>query len=111
MYGQRKPLALRTPLLVPDGRKYSSRINRLRSLSEISTPGISTPSFTEGETATETEVETEVEDYLPAREMNIRPPLAKVSAKKRSRPMTQHDLLVRYFRKDLIGLHNIDLLR
>jgi hypothetical protein len=107
LYGQRKPLAMRIPLFIPDGKEEQ----HVRRTSGASSTGVSTPSFTEGDTATETEVETEVEDTLPARETNIHSPLIKISSKRRARPMTQHDLLNRYFRKDTIGLHNIDLLR
>jgi phosphatidylethanolamine N-methyltransferase len=109
MYGQPKPLALRTPLSVPSGDRKDS-IHR-RFASDASGPDMSTPPFTEGETATETEVETEMEDNLPARGTNMRRAHSKASAKPRSLPKTQHDLLNQYFRKDVIGIHNIDLLR
>lgn len=112
MYGQRKPLALRTPLQSGSNTQGTSTPDsHQRSYSETSSIGMSTPSFTEGETATETEMETEIEDQLPAREKIIRPPLVKSSTKSRPRPMTQHDLLNRFFRKDIVGLANIDLLR
>lgn len=118
MYGQRKLLAKRTPLARPDSSPESAVKSRpmTRELSHVS----DTPSFTEGDTATETETETESNIHSPghspsssiSRERSMssekKNPLIKRS---RTKSINQHDLLYRYFRKDVIGFKNIDILR
>ncbi len=59
--------------------------------------------MTDGDTATESEVDTEVDEVLSPRRTAL-----KHSMKQK---LSQYDLLQRYFRKDLIGLKNLDLLR
>lgn len=128
MYGQRKPIAQRTPLF-PQTRKSASssqsttRLDTPDLVDDISTAD--TPAITEGETATETsELETETEHEL---EQQIRPLSKKssknafspsssqtklvVDGKRTSKAVSQYDLLNRYFRNDTVLLHNIDLLR
>ncbi len=89
-----------------------------------------TPSATEGETATDTDVlsetETEYEAHqdhdlptfkgskqlIPSPKSFTRPlPSKSTRSRVRRQSSSQHDLLTRYFRKDPIGLYNIDLLR
>ena len=81
----------------------------------------STPAATEGESATEseelaTETETETEfDGAPRVLQPARfspPPLApKDKYRVKKQTVSQHDLFHRYFRKDTLLLHNIDLFR
>lgn len=73
------------------------------SNSMSSNGSIVTPSMTDGDTATESEVDTEVDEVLSPRRTAL-----KHSMKQK---LSQYDLLQRYFRKDLIGLKNLDLLR
>jgi phosphatidylethanolamine N-methyltransferase len=152
MYGQRKPLASRSPipakaslqeadadsnltvpnLAVPDTPRPGVAIlatprPRFSSLSSI-TDG-STPAATDGETGTESELtetdhltsdaDGEFDAVGPRRAVKIvkTKPLMTRSRESNSpprrklRPLSQHDLLNRYFRKDVLILRNIDLLR
>ncbi|KAF8999874.1 phospholipid methyltransferase-domain-containing protein [Cyathus striatus] len=100
-----------------------------------------TPAATEGETASETELDTEIEEDLPIsppkkKLNNIITGSGKGSGKQNGnsrhqshpsnassngdssgsswaerKPISQHDLLNKYFRRDAIVLHNVDFLR
>jgi phosphatidylethanolamine N-methyltransferase len=112
MYGQRKPIAQRIPLipLAPTTRTMFSGPLRLRPLtSQLYVESSSTPAATEGETTeTETELETELDDSYMSSGSN----LASVHENRtRSHALTQHDLMNFFFRKDVIILRNVDLLR
>ena len=80
-----------------------------------------TPATTEGETATETELETETEmeeehtRVLETSKPKHQLPLASAATDalryKKKQRISQHDLLNRYFRRDVVVFRNIDLLR
>ncbi|OCH92552.1 phosphatidylethanolamine N-methyltransferase [Obba rivulosa] len=122
-YGQRKLLAQRSPFL----RAVSAETETPeRSLSRKPSTGISTPAVTEGESATETdelmtETETEFETRCTSFQAKRRCALglagagasqaANSSRRVKAPALSQHDLLNTYFRKDVIFLKNIDLLR
>ncbi|KAI0744530.1 phosphatidylethanolamine N-methyltransferase [Earliella scabrosa] len=128
-YGQRKPLAHRSP--IQPRRKASDDSHethsRTASLSSVASTEASTPAATEGETATEseapmteTETETEIEEGTPpGRQSQRHKPLpGSVSPKDnfhrtptRRQTVSQHDLFHKYFRKDTLLLHHVDLLR
>ena len=95
------------------------RVNRSVSVSESI---IATPSVTDGYTATESETEMETDLEFPAStlERSVSPRRTASSstirgsdpiARERSKSLSQHDLFNLYFRKDVIGFRNIDLLR
>jgi len=114
MYGQRKPIAQRTPLNIPPptARTFSPTYSRPRPLVSPLYLYSPTPTATEGETTeTETELDTEIdESYLPSK--LPRGDLATVmETRSRSHSLTQHDLMNFFFHKDVIILRNIDLLR
>ncbi|KAJ3537122.1 hypothetical protein NM688_g6733 [Phlebia brevispora] len=140
-YGQRKLLAARTPVFPAATPKASAQdltqadLTHQRispSLYSNMAADLSTPSVTEGESATETdgpptefedESETENESASQVVTMTHRK-LRQTSSssfashigafdepRKNRSPESQHDLFNRYFRKDAILLHNIDLLR
>lgn len=127
MYGQRKLLASRIPLQYgsPSRKPSNGSTSHQRSISETSdvADGLSTPAVTEGETATDTELETETEaDHprvLDMKERTDTPDTMPGTPSenygtlrlKTSLILTQHDLMNRFFRKDAIILHNLDLLR
>ncbi|KAI0331371.1 phosphatidylethanolamine N-methyltransferase [Cubamyces sp. BRFM 1775] len=129
-YGQRKPLAQRSPLLPKASRKLEGASEthvRTSSVSSVASNDAPTPAATEGETATEseevyTETETEQEnDRSPNRRAKRHSGLglSNVSSReerpkgaiKQIQVISQHDLFHRYFRKDTVFLHNVDLLR
>ncbi|OSD06666.1 phosphatidylethanolamine N-methyltransferase [Trametes coccinea BRFM310] len=127
-YGQRKPLAQRSPLIPRTSRKSDTALEthaRASSVSSIASTEAPTPAATEGETATEseelyTETETEQEtDRAPSpkskkRHSGLGSPAVgsrEQSPPKRVQLLSQHDLFHRYFRKDTVFLHNVDLLR
>jgi phosphatidylethanolamine N-methyltransferase len=111
MYGKRKPIALRRPLSVSECKKSCAKkvddFSPLLSLVEDDADQLSTPTVTEGESATDTELDTECEgDTTPKdkkRELDSLFPTQRATS--------QHDLHNKYFRRDVVGLHNIDLLR
>jgi phosphatidylethanolamine N-methyltransferase len=137
MYGQRKLMSMRTPVIVDDPSVDSEATHNQISTSISSSSSrttkhvrhhsfdASTPSATDGDTATDTdeltETETEAEDddkqhtpRLTNRRLSPRRPqssLNNVTTPSRRESSSQHDLLARYFRKDPIGLSNLDLLR
>lgn len=108
MYGQRKPIAQRTPLIPSNISRSSSPSippTRPKPLSKTD-PDLSTPGATESGTSdSDTELETEVdESYAPSpKTPNVKPLHQPI--------MTLHDLMNFYFRKDALGLHNLDLFR
>ncbi|GJJ14041.1 hypothetical protein Clacol_008298 [Clathrus columnatus] len=114
MYGQRKLIAQRIPL-IPTNISRSSSISipptRPRSRTETD-PELSTPGATEGETSEpESEPDTEVdESYVPS---PANPTLSNISkAKTLLQPtMTVHDLMNIYFRKDTLIFYNLDIFR
>ena len=108
--------------------------SRRTSLYSNESAELSTPSVTEGESATETdEPQTDYEESETENEARATP-VARDKARQQSNassssfglmtgpseqerprrsrsPMSQHDLFNRYFRKDAILVHNVDLLR
>ncbi|KIJ41083.1 hypothetical protein M422DRAFT_31958 [Sphaerobolus stellatus SS14] len=113
MYGQRKPIGVRTPFISPPtSRSTTTPALRTRAV-QASIGDLSTPATTEGDSASETELETEVEDNYPPSALisgantpaSVRPKSPHVS------PLNLHDLMNMYFRKDVLVLKNLDLLR
>ncbi|KAF7321133.1 Phosphatidylethanolamine N-methyltransferase [Mycena chlorophos] len=130
MYGQRKAIAKRTP--VQPRRKQSQSASAAPSpptASADTSPELdgyseasSIPSVTDGDTATETDLETETEGELgapPVRAGRYRRHQSTTSvgsatsfeAPAKGKPMSQHDLFNKYFRRDAIIFKNIDLFR
>lgn len=114
MYGQRKPIAMRKPLSVSSFKK--SRARKVNDLSpplpsvEDNADQLSTPTVTEGESATDTELDTECEgEATPKHKKRELDNLYTCDPMQRA--PSQHDLLHKYFRRDVVGFHNIDLLR
>jgi phosphatidylethanolamine N-methyltransferase len=130
-YGQRKPIAQRTPLYRP-----TPRIKTIESSqSTVPSPGrnsplsatdaYTTPTVTDGETATESDaLATELEGQLDSKPIQaailqsgtFTPPKRKTGLlaerkKTKERGTSQHDLLNKYFRRDTVLLHNVDLFR
>ncbi|KDQ08942.1 hypothetical protein BOTBODRAFT_37465 [Botryobasidium botryosum FD-172 SS1] len=109
-YGQRKVIAMRQPL-TPSKRSASapSVLTHSRSPTEDSVD-FSTPAATDAATATDTETEDNYDDpFTHSRNSSTSRPSVRPVTK--THPLTQYDLLNRYFRKDVIGIHNIDLFR
>ncbi|KAF9512838.1 hypothetical protein BS47DRAFT_1376879 [Hydnum rufescens UP504] len=136
MYGQRKLMSMRTPVIVSDSPLSSEATrDQVSTATSSSSARISkhvrnyssdelTPSATEGDTATDTdelmETETEEEDKqhtprIANRRLSPRPSQFALndgtSPRRPQSECSQHDLLARYFRKDPIGLRNLDLMR
>ena len=124
MYGQRKLLASRVPLVVTKPRKATpSPRERLRTLPTDEVEELTTPGPTEGDTATESEIEpeTETETELDTPKVKDIPKFGSstsltsgtltqaTTAERKS--TTQHDIMNRYFRKEPILLQNIDPFR
>ncbi|KAG8991267.1 phosphatidylethanolamine N-methyltransferase [Tulasnella sp. JGI-2019a] len=143
-YGQRKPIAMRTPLIrgpksastraMSDHSEKSPSTTSLKSstppvprsqlerhranLSISSSIDGSTPAITDAETETGTETDGDIMDELnedegAAQEMPFSAIDRRYMKEKRRRVqgVSQHDLTTKYFRKDVIGLYNLDLLR
>lgn len=121
MYGKRKPIAVRKPLFSTGTRKTRQQKEPTPPTSshEDSADGLSTPAATEGETASETDLETETETeshtptMQPKKGLEL-PPLRSESprrAARQSQQVSQHDLHHKYFRRDVVVMHNLDLLR
>ena len=137
MYGERKLMSLRTPVVADAAKPQDSA-----SVSPVSSKSppprgrrhartysfdYDTPSATDGETATDTEIPTENEaDDAFAGVLVSRPPTPRQNTvpcasnarnspstwePPRRKPSSQHDILARFFRKDPIGLKNVDLMR
>ncbi|KIJ61193.1 hypothetical protein HYDPIDRAFT_183320 [Hydnomerulius pinastri MD-312] len=122
MYGKRKPIAVRKPLFSTGPRKARQQKDNDPSplpSHDDSADGLSTPAATEGETASETDLETETETESMTPTMQSRKvlddPLMKNESPKRPskqvQSVSQHDLHHKYFRRDVVVFHNIDLLR
>lgn len=117
MYGKRKPIAVRKPLFPLDTNKaYQKKDPSETDTSHEDTVHESTPPATEGETASESELETETEtESVGTPKGKPRPVTAAMhglSRRSSSRPrVSEHDLYHKYFRRDAVLLHNIDLFR
>ncbi|KAF7297358.1 Phosphatidylethanolamine N-methyltransferase [Mycena indigotica] len=129
MYGQRKAIAKRTPVRPRRGQSTSNTATPTTSADtspELDGYASSTPSITEGETATETDLETEMEGELgaaplPAGRIKRHQPTVSIASsssfdatqdmRNKEKPISQHDLFNKYFRRDTIILKNIDLFR
>jgi phosphatidylethanolamine N-methyltransferase len=139
-YGQRKLLAQRKPLIMaaPTLTPAATPVAHTRLVSDSSTSlvdvsGLRTPSSTDGDTGTESdlvETDTETESEVPVsqplstpkiksaplRPVSLTPPNASGSSRtskrhSRSPMLSQHDLMNRFFHKDVIALANFDALR
>jgi len=137
MYGKRKLMSLRTPV-VADAAKSQQGISvspvsptssplRGRKHARVYSSDYDTPSATDGDTGTDTELLTENEedaefdagiisrpstprqDTVPSVSNGRASP--GFSDPPRRGPFSQHDILARFFRKDPIGLKNVDLMR
>jgi len=114
MYGKRNPLAMRRPLSVSESKK--SRARKVHDLSPIlssiedNADQLTTPTVTEGESATDTELETECEGETTPKD-DKRELVNLYALDPVQRATSQHDLHNKYFRRDVVGLHNIDLFR
>ncbi|KAI6103019.1 phospholipid methyltransferase-domain-containing protein [Pisolithus sp. B1] len=125
MYGKRKPIAVRKPLLpdeITKPREVKAREVSVSDMYHEDSVCDSTPSVTEGETASESELETETEtDDVPtprsqpkrSRELPAIGVATVVSSRQPEgrQQVSQHDLYHKYFRRDVVILQNIDLLR
>ncbi|KAJ7270623.1 phospholipid methyltransferase-domain-containing protein [Mycena haematopus] len=126
MYGQRKAIAKRTPVRHRTGPVSSTSVTTSTSGSsvlELDGYASSMPSATEGETATETDLETETEleaeaAVVSAGRRRTRPghqqkpsDASSASPPKKKKPVSQHDLLNKYFRRDTVIFKNVDLFR
>ncbi|KAM0786071.1 hypothetical protein ACM66B_006882 [Microbotryomycetes sp. NB124-2] len=127
-YGERKPLAARTPLVSSTGLPPSPTAGRPRALSEAVSfsedDQLSTPALTDD--AAETDTETETEQELPrTKTRNGVSPDSVFAARDKSRTAstssfrepdretvaTRHDLDNKYFRYDLLVFKNFDSFR
>lgn len=129
-YGQRKPLAQRVPIRRAS-LPTSSSTSTLPQVTQSQLPTSararafsdppSTPSATEGSTASESEGETETELVLhrhsngsavPKLEVPpaVTPPL-QIDRQRSSSPMSHHDVRNKYFRRDTILLFHLDIFR
>lgn len=130
-YGQRKPLAQRVPIRRPSLPTISSTSAlplvpsspgqtpaRARAFSDPP----STPSATEGSTASETEAETETElelqhgNGIAVPQPKVKAPTAltpplQLERQRSSSPLSHHDLRNKYFRRDTIFLFHLDIFR
>ena len=117
MYGKRQPIAVRKPIASPAGGPRKQHVTPPATSHQDHTDGLSTPPATEGETASETDFETEVETPVPTRKRsrNLCTPRGSNESLRKTpvqqQPVSEHDLYHKYFRRDVVGLHNIDLLR
>jgi len=117
MYGKRQPIAVRKPLASARACPRKQNAAPPAAARQDCTDGLSTPPATEGETASETELETEVETSTPTLKSTKRlrtPHVSNESLKNtavQQQPVSEHDLYYKYFRRDVVGLLNIDLLR
>ncbi|THU85514.1 phosphatidylethanolamine N-methyltransferase [Dendrothele bispora CBS 962.96] len=122
MYGKPKILAKRTPLPIKSQESEATPVEPVAiDIADIA--DLTTPSATEADTATETELETETEE-------NPSPSIVRNKAYKHQqtisvssislngtefvtskKPVSQHDLLNKYFRRDTVILRNLDVFR
>ena len=117
MYGKRKPIAVRKPLFPLDTNKaYQQKDPSETAAPHEDNPHESTPTATEGETASESELETETETDAQAtpkgQPRHVTAAMHGIPRRSSSRPrVSEHDLYHKYFRRDAVLLHNIDLFR
>ncbi|KAJ7658493.1 phospholipid methyltransferase-domain-containing protein [Mycena rosella] len=131
MYGQRKAIAKRTPVRPRTRAATGSSTPSTELLPPLDLDDYtSTPSVTEGDTATETDLETETETETelegeaakPAGRQRARPghqqqastssfSLPETNPLKKKKLISQHDLLTKYFRRDTVVLRNVDIFR
>lgn len=117
MYGKRQPIAVRKPL--PSTRLRNQKASTLSEASnQDSTEALTTPPVIEGETASELDFETNFEVETPmGRSSNSPAPsmshesLSTTEERLAQPPASEHDLYHKYFRRDIVRLRNIDLLR
>jgi phosphatidylethanolamine N-methyltransferase len=123
MYGQRKFIAKRVPVVTS---KATGLIDDTSDVSKTTADNLLVPAMTDGETGTDTELETETEAETPT---NLKQRLRSkhqrcnscgsgtdhLNSERRSdprrKPVSQHDLFNKYFRRDTVILKNVDLLR
>jgi phosphatidylethanolamine N-methyltransferase len=127
-YGQRKPIAQRTPIYPSTPRTNSDSTECSPSPTQCSgrnsplsaTDTLTTPTATDGETATESDTlatEPEAESDTPtSKSGTFTPPKRTASVIERKKTtkgqgISQHDLLNKYFKRDTVLLHNVDLFR
>lgn len=96
-YGQRKPLSVRTPI----ENKETPAQEQTQAPPTESESDSGTACITDSEGASDSEV-----TLLPERRRS-----PKRVPTKTKRHISQHDLLNKYFRKDPVGMFNLDLLR
>jgi phosphatidylethanolamine N-methyltransferase len=135
MYGKRKLMSLRTPVVADTARsqrKGSSALHqssppRGQKHARAYSSDYDTPSVTDGEATADTELLTENEsDGTFAEAIISRPSTPRqdtvacvsngrsspgASGPPRRKPSSQHDILARFFRRDPIGLRNLDWMR
>ncbi|CAE6382178.1 unnamed protein product [Rhizoctonia solani] len=134
-YGQKQLIGARTPIVpstpLVDTLELPNSVN-----AGIDPADLSTPAHTDAETDLETETEAETDNLSPSisptRPVPVQPlhvridsdGLVRLDSDSEAKPLkshrprhsrnkstSKHDLLSRYFRKDVVGLKNIDLLR
>ena len=121
MYGQRKLIAQRIPVVTP---KAIGTADDNSDVNQCGVDDLPVPAMTDDETATDTELETETEA-----EANVEAEMPPSSRKKdqdstsgssgtgqsnsvpQKKIVSQHDLFNKYFRRDTVILKNIDILR
>ncbi|KAF8339261.1 phosphatidylethanolamine N-methyltransferase [Amanita rubescens] len=123
MYGQRKFIAKRVPVVTS---KATGVIDDTSDVSKTTADNLLVPAMTDGETTTDTELETETEAETPTNsKQRLRSKHQRcnscgsgtdhLNSERRSdprrKPVSQHDLFNKYFRRDTVILKNIDLLR
>ncbi len=115
-YGQRKPLAQRVPIRPPSLPTTSSTIpsqGQLPRPRAFFVPS-STPSATDGTTASESEADTETTFESQQKHAKVKaPPVSAPLQLERqySPPLSHHDLQNKYFRRDTIFLFHFDVFR
>ncbi|KAH8822688.1 phosphatidylethanolamine N-methyltransferase [Flagelloscypha sp. PMI_526] len=110
-YGQRKPIAKRSPVPQRSSSVSSPVVTPTASTAALASfpdSDASTPSITEGDTGTESEFDTETEMDGPT---TTRIPNTTNNLNEKKKLMSQHDLMTRYFRRDLLIWKNFDILR
>ncbi|KAL0573878.1 phosphatidylethanolamine N-methyltransferase [Marasmius crinis-equi] len=121
-YIQRKAIAKRTPIHLPSQSQDAASDSESTAASEPENDPepepvqLPTPSVTETDTLTETEVDTEVDgegNPVITTEKKKRKTKVKIpkSSKKKIKPLSEHDLFNKYFRRDTLVLKNLDPFR
>lgn len=121
MYGQRKLIAQRVPVVTS---KATGTADDNGDDNKIGVEDFHVPDMTDDETATDTELETETEAepvdcQERVRSKHQRNPSSSSSSgtslpslnRYQKKAVSQHDLFNKYFRRDTVILKNIDLLR